>query len=104
MSWHQGLQYLEVAGKNAADTIGKVISKSSGVLAEVRPDALLILGDINSCPAALAAKRLRIPVFHMETGNRCFDERVPEEINRRIVDHISDIALQSLSPKEFAEK
>jgi UDP-N-acetylglucosamine 2-epimerase len=85
--------FLQAAGKNAAETIGLVISKSSDVLAEVRPDALLILGDTNSCLAALAAKRLKIPVFHMEAGNRCFDERVPEEINRRIVDHISDINL-----------
>ena len=85
--------FLEAAGKNAAETIGLVISKSSDALAEVRPDAVLILGDTNSCLAALAAKRLKIPVFHMEAGNRCFDERVPEEINRRIVDHISDINL-----------
>ena len=85
--------FLQVAGKNAADTIGSVISKASDVLAEVQPDAVLILGDTNSCLAALAAKRLKIPVFHMEAGNRCFDERVPEEINRRIVDHISDINL-----------
>lgn len=85
--------FLESAGKNAAETIGLVISKSSEVLVEVSPDALLILGDTNSCLAALSAKRLKIPVFHMEAGNRCFDERVPEEINRRIVDHISDINL-----------
>jgi UDP-N-acetylglucosamine 2-epimerase (non-hydrolysing) len=85
--------FLEAAGKNAAETIGMVISKSSDVLAEVQPDAVLILGDTNSCLAALAAKRLKIPVFHMEAGNRCFDERVPEEINRKIVDHISDINL-----------
>jgi len=85
--------FLQVAGKNAAETIGWVISKSSDLLAEVQPDAVLILGDTNSCLAALAAKRLQIPVFHMEAGNRCFDERVPEEINRRIVDHISDINL-----------
>jgi UDP-N-acetylglucosamine 2-epimerase (non-hydrolysing) len=85
--------FLEAAGKNAAETIGLVISKSSEVLAEVQPDAVLILGDTNSCLAALAAKRLKIPVFHMEAGNRCFDERVPEEINRKIVDHISDINL-----------
>ena len=83
--------FLQAAGKNAAETIGLVISKSSEVLAEVQPDAVLILGDTNSCLAALSAKRLKIPVFHMEAGNRCFDERVPEEINRRIVDHISDI-------------
>jgi UDP-N-acetylglucosamine 2-epimerase (non-hydrolysing) len=85
--------FLQAAGKNAAETIGQVISKSSEALAEVMPDALLILGDTNSCLAALAAKRLKIPVFHMEAGNRCFDQRVPEEINRKIVDHISDINL-----------
>jgi UDP-N-acetylglucosamine 2-epimerase len=85
--------FLQAAGKNAAETIGLVISMSGDVLADVRPDAVLILGDTNSCLAALAAKRLKIPVFHMEAGNRSFDERVPEEINRRIVDHISDINL-----------
>src|SRR6202453_3704141 len=85
--------FLQAAGKNAAETIGLVIAKSDEVLAEVRPDAVLILGDTNSCLAALAAKRRKIPVFHMEAGNRCFDERVPEEINRKIVDHISDINL-----------
>jgi UDP-N-acetylglucosamine 2-epimerase (non-hydrolysing) len=85
--------FLKAAGKNAAETIGQVISKSSDLLAEIQPDAVLILGDTNSCLTALAAKRLRIPVFHMEAGNRCFDERVPEEINRKIVDHISDINL-----------
>jgi UDP-N-acetylglucosamine 2-epimerase (non-hydrolysing) len=84
---------LDAAGKTAADTIGQVISKSSDVLAQLAPDAVLVLGDTNSCLAAISAKRLRIPVFHMEAGNRCFDERVPEEINRRIVDHISDINL-----------
>ncbi len=83
--------YLQAVGRTTVETIGMVISKSSEVLTEVKPDAVLILGDTNSCLAALAAKRLRIPVFHMEAGNRCFDERVPEEINRRIVDHISDI-------------
>jgi len=85
--------FLQVAGKCSANTIGSVISKSSDALSEVRPDAVLILGDTNSCLAALAAKRMKIPVFHMEAGNRCFDERVPEEINRKIVDHISDINL-----------
>lgn len=85
--------FLQAAGKNATETIGLVISKSSDALAEVLPDAVLLLGDTNSCLAALAAKRLKIPVFHMEAGNRCFDERVPEEINRKIVDHISDINL-----------
>lgn len=85
--------FLKAAGKNAAETIGLVIAKSDEVLAEVQPDAVLILGDTNSCMAALAAKRRKVPVFHMEAGNRCFDDRVPEEINRRIVDHISDINL-----------
>lgn len=85
--------FLQAAGKNAAETIGLVITKSSEVLSEIQPNAVLILGDTNSCLAAISAKRLRIPVFHMEAGNRCFDERVPEEINRKIVDHISDINL-----------
>lgn len=83
--------FLEAAGKNAAETIGRVISRSNEVLAGISPDALLILGDTNSCLAAIAAKRRKIPVFHMEAGNRCFDQRVPEEINRKIIDHISDI-------------
>lgn len=82
---------LEAAGKNAAETIGLVISRSDEVLDEIKPDAVLILGDTNSCLAAIAAKRRKIPIFHMEAGNRCFDQRVPEEINRKIVDHISDI-------------
>jgi UDP-N-acetylglucosamine 2-epimerase (non-hydrolysing) len=85
--------FLEAAGPTAAETIGLVISRSDTMLREVRPDAVLVLGDTNSCLAAISAKRQRIPVFHMEAGNRCFDERVPEEINRRIVDHISDINL-----------
>jgi UDP-N-acetylglucosamine 2-epimerase (non-hydrolysing) len=83
--------FLKAAAETAAATIGNVIAKSDEVLGRVQPDALLILGDTNSCLAAIAAKRRRIPVFHMEAGNRCFDERVPEEINRKIVDHISDI-------------
>ncbi len=83
--------FLQAAGKNAAETIGLVIAKSDDALAQAKPDAVLILGDTNSSLAALAAKRRKIPVFHMEAGNRCFDERVPEEINRKIVDHISDI-------------
>ena len=83
--------YLEAAGATPAETIGQVIARSDSVLREQRPDALLILGDTNSALAAISAKRLRIPVFHMEAGNRCFDERVPEEVNRRIVDHIADI-------------
>jgi UDP-N-acetyl-L-fucosamine synthase len=85
--------FLDAAGKTAAETIGRVITRSDVVLREVRPDAVLILGDTNSCLAAISAKRQKIPVFHMEAGNRCFDQRVPEEINRRIVDHISDINL-----------
>lgn len=83
--------FLNAAGETAGETIGLVIAKSDSLLAEIRPDAVLILGDTNSALAALPAKRRRIPVFHMEAGNRCFDDRSPEEINRRIVDHISDI-------------
>lgn len=85
--------FLDAAGQTAAETIGLVIARSDAVLRQVQPDAVLILGDTNSCLAAIAAKRLKIPVFHMEAGNRCFDQRVPEEINRRIVDHISDVNL-----------
>lgn len=85
--------FLEAARDTAAETIARVIECSDRVLRETRPDAVLVLGDTNSCMAALAAKRQKIPVFHMEAGNRCFDDRVPEEINRRIVDHISDINL-----------
>jgi UDP-N-acetylglucosamine 2-epimerase (non-hydrolysing) len=83
--------FLGAAGATAADTVAGVISKVDAVLAAERPDALLVLGDTNSCLAAYPAKRRKIPVFHMEAGNRCFDQRVPEEINRRIVDHISDV-------------
>lgn len=86
-------RFLEVAGQSPAETIGKVIIAADTVLAEEKPEALLILGDTNSCIAAIPAKRRRVPVFHMEAGNRCFDQRVPEEINRRIVDSISDINL-----------
>lgn len=85
--------FLDAAGATAAETIGNVIAASSRVLSEVAPDAMLVLGDTNSCLAVIAAKRLKIPTFHMEAGNRCFDMRVPEEINRRIVDHVSDINL-----------
>jgi UDP-N-acetylglucosamine 2-epimerase (non-hydrolysing) len=83
--------FLEVAGKNAAETIGQVIIATDKLFEEYQPDALVLLGDTNSALSAIAAKRRRIPIFHMEAGNRCFDDRVPEEINRRIVDHISDI-------------
>ena len=85
--------FLEAAGRTAAETIGAVIARSDNALGQVRPDAVLILGDTNSCLAAIAAKRRRIPVFHMEAGNRCYDDRVPEEVNRRIIDHISDVNL-----------
>lgn len=85
--------FLEAAGRTAAETIGLVITRTDEALATIQPDAVLILGDTNSCLAAIAAKRRKIPVFHMEAGNRCFDQRVPEEVNRRIVDHISDINL-----------
>lgn len=85
--------FLEVAGAHLGETMGNICAKSYEVLAKVMPDALLVLGDTNSALSVIPAKRLKIPVFHMEAGNRCFDENVPEEINRRIVDHISDINL-----------
>lgn len=85
--------FLNAAGGSAAETIGRVIIEVDKVLEAVRPEAMLILGDTNSCLSVIPAKRRRIPVFHMEAGNRCFDERVPEEINRRIVDHSADINL-----------
>lgn len=85
--------FLNAVGENAAHTIGNVIANSDDLLAKVCPDAFLLLGDTNSCLAAIAAKRRKIPIFHMEAGNRCFDQRVPEEINRKIIDHISDINL-----------
>ena len=86
-------RFLEAAGATAAETIGQVIMAADKALQEYEPEALLLLGDTNSCLAAIAAKRRKIPIFHMEAGNRCFDFRVPEEINRRIVDHTSDINL-----------
>jgi len=85
--------FLESAGATGAETIGKVIIAVDQVLAKVNPDAMLVLGDTNSCLSVIPAKRRKIPVFHMEAGNRCFDQRVPEEINRRIVDHAADINL-----------
>jgi UDP-N-acetylglucosamine 2-epimerase (non-hydrolysing) len=85
--------FLASAGANAAETIGQVIIAVDRVLAEVNPDALLVLGDTNSCLSVIPAKRRRIPIFHMEAGNRCFDQRVPEETNRRIVDHTADVNL-----------
>jgi UDP-N-acetyl-L-fucosamine synthase len=83
--------FLDAAGRTPAETVGLVIAKVDEVLASEKPNAVLILGDTNSCMAAYPAKRRKIPIFHMEAGNRCFDQRVPEEINRKIVDHISDI-------------
>lgn len=85
--------YLNAVGKDLGETIGNIIAKSYALMAERKPDALLILGDTNSCLSAISAKRLHIPIFHMEAGNRCFDECLPEETNRRIVDHISDVNL-----------
>ncbi len=85
--------FLNAAGENAIETISKVLVEADRVLRLVKPDSVLILGDTNSCLVAYPAKRLHIPIFHMEAGNRCFDYRVPEEINRRIVDHLSDINL-----------
>ncbi|MGI2191835.1 non-hydrolyzing UDP-N-acetylglucosamine 2-epimerase [Shewanella baltica] len=85
--------FLNAAGKNAAETIGQVIIKVDQVLEKVQPEAMLVLGDTNSCLSAIPAKRRKVPIFHMEAGNRCFDQRVPEETNRRIVDHTSDINL-----------
>ena len=85
--------FLNAAGSNGAETIGNVIIAVDKVLAEESPDGMLVLGDTNSCMAAIAAKRRKIPIFHMEAGNRCFDMRVPEEINRKIVDHTADINL-----------
>ena len=85
--------FLEAAGSTAAETVGLIIAKADVVMEKEKPDALLILGDTNSCLAVYPAKRRKIPVFHMEAGNRCFDQRVPEEINRKIVDHTADINL-----------
>lgn len=85
--------FLEAAGKNAAETIGKILIKIDPILEKENPDAFLVLGDTNSCLCAIPAKKRKIPVFHMEAGNRCFDQRVPEETNRKIVDHVADINL-----------
>ncbi len=85
--------FLDAAGKNATETIGNIIIKIDQVLEKENPDSFLVLGDTNSCLCAIPAKKRKIPIFHMEAGNRCFDQRVPEETNRRIVDHISDINL-----------
>lgn len=85
--------FLNAVGTSAAQTVAKVIEKSDEVLAQERPDAVLLYGDTNSCLAVISAKRRKIPVFHMEAGNRCFDQRVPEELNRKVLDHLSDINL-----------
>ena len=85
--------YLGVVGDNLGQTMGNILAKAYDVLLREQPDALLILGDTNSCLSAISAKRLKIPIFHMEAGNRCFDENLPEEINRRIIDHTSDVNL-----------
>lgn len=85
--------FLEAVGDNAAQTIARVIEKADEVLTAERPDAVMLYGDTNSCMAVIAAKRRKVPVFHMEAGNRCFDQRVPEELNRKVLDHLSDINL-----------
>ncbi len=85
--------FLEAVGDNAAQTIARVIEKADGVMEREKPDAVMLYGDTNSCLAVIAAKRRKIPVFHMEAGNRCFDQRVPEELNRKVLDHLSDINL-----------
>lgn len=85
--------FLNAAGKNATETVGNILIKIDPVLEDLEPDAFLVLGDTNSCLCAIPAKKRKIPVFHMEAGNRCFDQRVPEETNRKIVDHVSDINL-----------
>lgn len=85
--------FLNAAGKNATETVGQILIKIDPLLEEIDPDAFLVLGDTNSCLCAIPAKKRKIPVFHMEAGNRCFDQRVPEETNRKIVDHVADINL-----------
>lgn len=85
--------YLNAVGKDLGETLGNIIAKSYHIMVEIKPDALLVLGDTNSCLSAISAKRLHIPIFHMEAGNRCFDECLPEEMNRKIVDHIADVNL-----------
>ena len=83
--------FLEAAAETLAQSIGSIIVRSDDVMEKEQPDAILLLGDTNSCLSVISAKRRKIPVFHMEAGNRCFDQRVPEEINRKLVDHLSDI-------------
>ena len=83
--------FLNAVGDSTAQTIGNIISESDKILEKEKPDAVLLYGDTNSCLSVISAKRRQIPIFHMEAGNRCFDQRVPEELNRKIVDHLSDI-------------
>lgn len=85
--------YLNVVGDNLGQTLGNILSKSYEIMIQEKPDAILVLGDTNSCLSVISAKRLKMPIFHLEAGNRCFDENLPEEINRRIIDHISDVNL-----------
>ena len=85
--------FLEAAGKTATETVGNILIKIDPLLEDIQPDAFLVLGDTNSCLCAIPAKKRQIPIFHMEAGNRCFDQRVPEETNRKIVDHTADINL-----------
>jgi UDP-N-acetylglucosamine 2-epimerase (non-hydrolysing) len=85
--------FLNAAGNTATETIGQILIKIDALLEEIKPDAFLVLGDTNSCLCAIPAKKRHIPIFHMEAGNRCFDQRVPEETNRKIVDHIADVNL-----------
>ena len=93
---------MEAASDTPSKTIGKILIKIDKVLDTIKPDAVLVLGDTNSCLSIIAAKKKRIPIFHYEAGNRCFDQRVPEEINRKIVDHISDINITySTQAKEY---
>ena len=85
--------YLDAAGENASQTIGQILIKIDKLLEKIKPDAFLILGDTNSCLSAIPVKKRKIPIFHMEAGNRCFDQNVPEEINRKVADHLADINL-----------
>lgn len=94
--------YLDAPGETLGETVGNIIAKTYEVMSQEKPDALLVLGDTNSCLAAYSAKRLKIPIFHMEAGNRCFDFNTPEEINRRVVDHLSDINMAySVNAKQY---
>ena len=92
--------YLEAVKGTVSETIGDIIAKTDKILSEIEPDAFLIYGDTNSCLSVISAKKRKIPIFHMEAGNRCFDQRVPEEVNRSIVDHLSDIKIGRASCRE----